>query len=89
MDYAQAKRWDDCPLCGGDIDALGLGAAMIWWAMLGAISAAHHGWANFPANGASREVYVQYVDLYVGLVRYRRKKFLRRTNGVKLVLFLQ
>ena len=84
MDYAQAKRRDDCPWCGGDIDALGLGAAMIW-AMLGAISAAHHGWANFPANGASREVYVQYVDLYVGLVQYRRKTYLQRTNGVKLV----
>ncbi len=29
MDYAQTKeRRDDCPWCGGDIDALGLGAAM-------------------------------------------------------------
>ena len=73
MDYAQAKRGDDCPWCGGDIDALGLGAATIW-VMLGAISVAHHGWLIFWANGASREVYVQYVDLYVGLVRFRIKK---------------
>ena len=77
---------DDPPWCGDDVDALGLGAAIAWaWVMLGAISATHHGCANFRAKGASREVYLQYVDLYVGLVRYRRKKILRRTNGVKLV----
>ena len=75
---------DDPPWCGDDVDVLGLGAA-IAWVMLGAISATHHGCANFRAKGASREVHLQYVDLYVGLVRYRRKKFLRRTNGVKLV----
>ena len=75
MDYAQAKRRDDCPWCGGHIDVIGLGAAMIWL-MLGAISAAHHGCTNFLANGASREGYVQYVDLYVALVQYWRKKIL-------------
>ena len=84
MDYAQAKRRDDCPWCGGDIDAIGLSAALIW-VMLGAISAAHQGCANFLANGASREGYVQYVDLYIGLVLYQRKKILQRTIGVILV----
>ena len=39
---AQTKRRDDRPWCGDDVDALGLGAARIW-AMLGAISAPHHG----------------------------------------------
>ena len=49
MDYAQTKRRDDRPWCGGDVDALDLGAAMIW-VMLEAISATHHGWPIFPAN---------------------------------------
>ena len=64
---------DDPPWCGDDVDVLGLGAA-IAWVMLGAISATHHGCTNFRAKGASRGVYVQYVDLYVGLVQHRKKK---------------
>ena len=46
---AQTKRRDDRPWCGDDVDALGLGAARIW-AMLGAISAPHHGRPIFWAN---------------------------------------
>ena len=46
MSYAQTKCRDDRPWCGDDVDALGLGAAMIL-VMLGAISAPHHGRAIF------------------------------------------
>ena len=42
MECAQTKRRDDRPWCGGDVDALGLGAEIIL-VMLGAISAPHHG----------------------------------------------
>jgi hypothetical protein len=70
---AQTKRRHVNPWCGDDVDALGLGAAMIW-VMLGAISAPHHGRPIFSANGASTEPFFDYVDLYVGLVRFRMKK---------------
>ena len=53
MSYAQTKCKDDPPWCGDDVDVLDLGAA-IAWVMLGAISAAHHGWTIFSANRASR-----------------------------------
>ena len=52
MGDAQTKPRDHYPWCGDDVDALGLGAAMIW-VMLGAISAPHHGWPIFLANGDS------------------------------------
>jgi hypothetical protein len=48
--------------------------------MLGAISAPHHGRPIFSANGASTEPFFEYVDLRVGLVRFRIKK-----PNVKLV----
>ncbi len=63
---------DDRPWCGDDVDALGLGAAMIW-VMLGAISAPHHGRPIFRANGASTEPVFECVDLYVGLVLFWKK----------------
>ncbi len=69
----QTKRRHISPWCGDDVDALGLGAAMIW-VMLGAISAPHHGRPIFLANCASTEPFFDYVDLYVGLVRFRIKK---------------
>ena len=72
MSYTQTKRGDDRPWCGDDVDALGLGAAMIW-GMLGAISAPHHGRPIFWANGASTEPVFEYVDLYVGLVLFWKK----------------
>ena len=64
---AQTKRGDDRPWCGDDVDALGLGAAMIW-VMLGAISAPHHGRPIFCAYGASTEPYLEYVVPTHGLV---------------------
>ncbi len=70
---AQPKRRDDRPWCGDDVDALGLGATMIW-VMLGAISAPHHGPSIFSANDASTKPFFEYVDLYVGLVQFRIKK---------------
>jgi hypothetical protein len=70
---AQTKRRDDRPWCGDDVDALGLGAARIW-AMLGAISAPHHGRPIFWANCESTKPFLEYVDLYVGLVQFRIKK---------------
>ena len=42
MGDAQTKRRDDCPRCGGDVDALTLGVAQVW-AMVGAIATGHHG----------------------------------------------
>ncbi len=56
-----------------DVDALGLGATMIW-VILGAISAPHHGRPIFWANGESTGPFFEYVDLYVGLVQFRIKK---------------
>ncbi len=70
---AQTKRRHVSPWCGDDVDALGLGAAMIW-VMLGAILAPHHGWPIFSASGASTEPFFDYVDLYVGLVQFWIKK---------------
>ena len=87
MDYAQAKRRDDCPWCGCDIDVIGLSTALIW-VMLGAISAAHQGCANFLANGASREGYVQYVDLYIGLVLSEKKNLTTHNRGYSYCLFV-
>jgi hypothetical protein len=52
--------------------------------MLGAISAAHHGWLIFPADCASRGFYFLDVGCYVGLVRFSEKN-LTMQNGVKLV----
>ena len=42
MGDAQTKRRDDCPRCGGDVDALTLGVAQVW-AMVGAIATGHRG----------------------------------------------
>jgi hypothetical protein len=42
MGDTQTKRRDDCPRCGGDVDALTLGVSQIW-AMVGAIATGHHG----------------------------------------------
>ena len=56
--------------------------------MLGAISAAHHGWLIFLANGASGGSDFLDVGHYVGLVQFLKKKISRRTNGVKLSIFL-
>ena len=42
MGDAQTKRRDDCPRCGGGVDALTLGVAQVW-AMVWAIAAGHHG----------------------------------------------
>ena len=69
MDYTQTKRMDDRPWCGGDVNALGLGTAMIW-VMLEAISATHHGRPIFPENCDSRESNILDVGRYVGLVRF-------------------
>ncbi len=61
MSYAQTKCRDDCPWCGDDVDALGLGPAMIL-VMRGAISAPHHGCAIFWA----------YCEAEVGVLTLRR-----------------
>jgi hypothetical protein len=42
MGNAQTKCRDDCPRCGGDVDALTLGVAQVW-AMVGAIATGYHG----------------------------------------------
>ena len=42
MGDAQTKRRDDCPRCGGDVNALTLGVAQVW-VMVGAIATGHHG----------------------------------------------
>ncbi len=57
-------------------------------AVLGAISAAHHGQAIFFANCAQRRGYYWYVDRYVGIVRNMGGEMSRRTIGVKLVFCL-
>ena len=67
MGDAQTKRSDHHPWCGDDVDALGLGAAMIW-VMLGAISAPHHGSPIFLAKGVSDEGYLRYIVPTYGLV---------------------
>ena len=54
-------------------------------AVLGAISAAHHGQAIFLANCAQRRGYYWYIDRYVGIVRNRGEKMSRLTIGVYLV----
>jgi len=60
MSYAQTKRRDDCPWCGDDAYALGLGAT-------GAISVAHHGHAIF---WAYCEAEVTYRTLFLRRVWY-------------------
>ena len=51
---------DDCPWCGDDAYALGLGATGAY-AMLGAISVAHHGSAIFWAYCEAEVGYLPYI----------------------------
>jgi hypothetical protein len=60
MSYAQTKRGDDRPWCGDDAYALGLGATGAY-AMLGAISVAHHGSAIFWAYCEAEVGYLPYI----------------------------
>ena len=73
MSYAQTKCRDDCPWCGDDVDALGLGAAMIL-VMLGAISAPHHGRAIFWAYCEAEEGVLTLHRSYVGFGMKSTKK---------------
>ena len=67
MAYAQTKRWDDHLRCGDDVDALGLGVAMILM-MLGAISTPRHGRTMFWAYCDAEVGYLPYVGPTYGLV---------------------
>ena len=74
MGDAQTKRRDHHPGWGDDVDARGLGAALIW-VMLGAISAPHHGWP-FWANGDSDIGLLTVTSSYVQFGMKSAKKIL-------------
>ena len=82
---AQTKCTRHRPWCGGDIDALGLGAAGSY-ATLGAKAATHHGRRIFLAYSVAELGLIPYVGCYVGTVWQRETKISRVTIGFKLVL---
>ncbi len=59
---------------------LGLGVARAL-AVLGAVSAAHHGRAIFWANHASRGSLDEVREVYVGIVQKRKKNLTMRNWG--------
>ena len=81
---AQTKCTRHRPWCGGDIDALGLGAAGSY-ATLGAKAATHHGRRIFLAYSVAELGLIPYVGCYVGTVWQRETKISRVTIGFKLV----
>ena len=82
---AQTKCTRHRPWCGGDIDALGLGAAGSY-ATLGAKAATHHGRRIFLAYSVAELGLIPYVGCYVGTVWQRETKISRVTIGFKLVV---
>ena len=68
------------PRCGDEVGVLGL-CVPGEWAVLGAISAAHHGQAIFWANRASRGPLGGLREVYVGMVLEGEKNLTKRDWG--------